>query len=1028
MNFSWTYVVDNDGIIIECVRNRLFGKPKVLKPADWPDTNVLNGRAFLDLLVEQKRAESVPEGVRLRHQLIAALSENQALLIGLPPSVPYALGIKSNGTIDHQGFSVSIDWSKGGALPKRLQRQGAIARQGDRHFRIPEVFFQILQAADALNGLSDGNRSERTELWVPLQRALEQATKGSIRPDGYLEDLKIFHAAAFSLAVEMDKSSGITFSPVLFGKEGQNKHESSSDEGMMAEDDDFDIDVVSSNRSGLDILADESEQLLPEDLQQVFLNNRFDRDASCREAYPLKRNSYVVFDKSLRSALDFVKKKQTASQDEKRAFLKNPRAALADSLGIETDSPALKFLFVETKQYADRITGIGLWEPIVLPWLPTNSNNWLPEKIGLTISGQNVEVSPEDVPELKRACEAALSQNKKQFEYKENKDIPADASTLNALIQLEPIALRLCQPEEYPDDEDAVHTVELDVEEDLLGQQKYALEQEDNLESLQYKSNVKPRSAAISQEPSENLMDPKRLLDHQKQGLAWMIQGWVAGHPGLLLADDMGLGKTFQTLAFAAWLHEHYEKKLAHQRGPILIVAPTALLRNWREEHDKHLMQGGIGPIVELYGSKVSVYRKDGMAKGQDVRLGQASLDRERLMSASVILTTYETLANYHISFAAVHFPLVIFDEIQKLKSPKTINTHAANTINADFVLGLTGTPVENNLTEIWSIMERVHSGLLGDLKTFNSEYNAQNTDSLRILHNTLAEPQLTTTPVMLRRMKDTTDLGKALPKREFISIPRAMPALQAEVYEACLAQARSNTGETQKKGSMLRILQQMRSISLHPEHPEQVLGQPEKYDAYIGNSARLSVTIELLDKIAKSGEKVLLFIEFVAMQGLIADILKHRYDMQKLPSIINGKTPASRRQDLVNEFQQGAIGNFDVMVLSPRAAGVGLTITAANHVIHLSRWWNPAVEDQCNDRAYRIGQDKPVTVYYPIARHPVLENASFDVTLDALLERKRALSRDLLVPAESESDFQEIFEKSCGFSDEKKAPKSVAH
>jgi SNF2 family DNA or RNA helicase len=236
------------------------------------------------------------------------------------------------------------------------------------------------------------------------------------------------------------------------------------------------------------------------------------------------------------------------------------------------------------------------------------------------------------------------------------------------------------------------------------------------------------------------------------------------------------------------------------------------------------------------------------------------------------------------------------------------------------------------------------------------------------------------------------------------------MPEEQANAYENCVAEARTEQAMGASRGTMLKALHRMRGISLHPENPASVLGRPEAYDQYVGQSARLATAVKVLDEIFDRGEKALIFIEYREMQRVFADIVRHRFDLPELPAIINGQTPSKRRQELVSLFQEKPIGKFDAMILSPRAAGVGLNITAANHVIHLSRWWNPAVEDQCNDRAYRIGQEKEVTVYFPIARHPTFGDMTFDVKLDELFARKRALSRDLLLPAESESDYQEIF------------------
>lgn len=187
--------------------------------------------------------------------------------------------------------------------------------------------------------------------------------------------------------------------------------------------------------------------------------------------------------------------------------------------------------------------------------------------------------------------------------------------------------------------------------------------------------------------------------------------------------------------------------------------------------------------------------------------------------------------------------------------------------------------------------------------------------------------------------------------------------------------------------------------VSLHPEAPETWI---RSGDDYIGWSARLGQTISLLDTIKGRREKALVFLESLDLQAVLAVKLKERYRLDRLPYVINGSVPGAMRQKYVQAFQDEQ-GEFDVMILSPKAGGVGLTLTSANHVIHLSRWWNPAVEDQCTDRIYRIGQEKEVHVYYPLAIHgqPHLRDYSFDLKLHELLERKRSMSREVLLPPE---------------------------
>lgn len=208
----------------------------------------------------------------------------------------------------------------------------------------------------------------------------------------------------------------------------------------------------------------------------------------------------------------------------------------------------------------------------------------------------------------------------------------------------------------------------------------------------------------------------------------------------------------------------------------------------------------------------------------------------------------------------------------------------------------------------------------------------------------------------------------------------------------------------------MLKTIHLLRGISLHPDSSEAV----DPYDSesaadWVNRSARLVQAIDILQQIDGKGEKAIVFIEDRAVQQIFRSVVATRFDLRAEPAVIHGGVPGAKRQAIVDEFQNAPPG-FGLLVLSPRAAGIGLTITAANHVIHLSRWWNPAVEDQCNDRVYRIGQDKPVTIHLPMAVHPEFGDSSFDRTLDKLLTRKRELSRNMLAPPVSDGDVDDLF------------------
>ena len=1004
---SWKIETQEDGVSISCASTNLLGRSKSVPISDWDGiSSKFPGIDLLRFLVDAKDAVYIGDAVFAPHDTVSSLEENQAALVGLPPAIPHALQLRSHGTIDEPEFSISFRWLRHGNTPIAVSTVGAIASEGERNYRIPESLYRVIKVVKAYTAADTKTRAARVEHWQPIQDAMAWTTDGSVRPDGYLTDMRIFHAASLSLSAELSRDKGITFEPVLFGRAVLKKHQEDLFGSDPLADPAYDCDTEfddSSVVNGIDTLVDEADALLPYDLNEIFIRQRLKLDENCREAYPLVRNTYVYIDAPLRKALDVVKAMQSASAAERRSFAKNPRQTFADALGEGGNMDAIHGLFVETQQYAEWVNGVGFWRPKILPWLPRSPGSWLPEKLGFTIDGKNIEVLPNQLEGLRTACETAIVEAKVTFDFEDLKSIPATSETLATIDTLCEMAAHMVTVHKTKKQEN-----EIPKNKYVGSESTYVVDTEDNLEEMCLKLGLRPRDTNISEALPKDLIGPENLFLHQIEGFNWLVKSWKIGRPGVLLADDMGLGKTIQTLAFAAWLQTNYQALVPKKRGPILIVAPTALLKNWREEHDKHLAGGGIGPITELYGGGIRTFKVDARAR-RDTLEGYGVLDRDKLLRTSCILTTYETLANYQISFAGLRYPLVVFDEIQKLKTPTTINTHAAKTLNIDFVVGLTGTPVENNLSELWSIMDRLHPGLLEDLRSFSQKYRAEDTGSLRLLQDELNDSRIGSA-VMLRRMKDTVDLGKVLPQRQFVSLVREMPEDQARAYENTVAMAQMEMADGATRGIMLKALQRMRGISLHPEHPSTVLGQPEAYKKYIAQSARLNAAIETLDSVQSRGEKALVFIEYREMQRVFADILRHRYQLPVLPSIINGQTPSARRQELVTRFQRSPIGEFDVMILAPRAAGVGLNITIANHVIHLSRWWNPAVEDQCNDRAYRIGQDKKVTVYLPIARHSVFGDSSFDVKLDELLSRKRKLSQDLLVPVESESDYEEMF------------------
>ena len=488
------------------------------------------------------------------------------------------------------------------------------------------------------------------------------------------------------------------------------------------------------------------------------------------------------------------------------------------------------------------------------------------------------------------------------------------------------------------------------------------------------------------------LREGMKLYDYQRFGVWWMLQLWQDGWRGILVADDMGLGKTLQTLAFIAGL-----KKFGGVNQPILIVAPTALLTNWKVEYEKFLRENIFSEVISLHGAELrKFFTKDRTPNGKR----KLSLRTMRL--DSIALTTYETLRDYQFSFAEISWACIIADEAQKIKNPGAFVTKALKAMKYDFAICLSGTPVENSWQDLWSIMDFVQPAHLDDLETFKARYaDGLTADNIQRLGTELKEKL---EPLLLRRMKE--DYLPALPAKHVVLCPQEMPPYQSRVYSAVLEKYRRGEFKTS-----FEFLGKLRDVSLHPDLATLPLEKFFTLDAVsvIKRSARLIKTFDILRQIKSRGEKVLLFVTNRKAQAILKHLLQKIFALEVLPPI-NGSMLGSKRQETIKAFANSR--GFNVLILSPEAAGVGFTITEANNVIHLGRTWNPAKESQATDRVYRIGQSRAVNVYLPLAVNTNLRGKTFDENLDALLNYKKVLSVKVLFPtAETDADAKTLAE-----------------
>ncbi|MFD7092563.1 DEAD/DEAH box helicase [Streptomyces sp. NPDC059896] len=469
--------------------------------------------------------------------------------------------------------------------------------------------------------------------------------------------------------------------------------------------------------------------------------------------------------------------------------------------------------------------------------------------------------------------------------------------------------------------------------------------------------------AAIAQPPAL----AATLRDYQLRGLAWLDLMTSLGLGGCL-ADDMGLGKTVTVIA----LHLHRART-----APTLVVCPASLLGNWQRE-------------ITRFAPGVPVHRFHGAGRSL-AGLSEAGTP------GGFVLTTYGTMRGSADALAAHGWGMVVADEAQHVKNPFSSTAKALRTIPAPARVALTGTPVENNLSELWALLDWTTPGLLGPLKAFRARHariveNVENAKSADIkdADNAEAVERLSrlVRPFLLRRKKSDPGIVPELPPKTESDHPVALTREQASLYEAVVRETMAAIEAAEgiaRRGLVMKLLTALKQICNHP-------AQYLKEDAarLTGRSGKLALLDELLDTILAEDGSVLLFTQYVAMARLLSAHLAAR----AVPSqLLHGGTPVAERERMVDRFQSGEV---PVFVLSLKAAGTGLNLTRAGHVIHFDRWWNPAVEEQATDRAYRIGQTQPVQV------HRLIAEGTVEDRIAEMLSSKRALADAVLGSGEA--------------------------
>ncbi|MXU65916.1 DEAD/DEAH box helicase [Oceanomicrobium pacificus] len=946
-------------------------------------------RAWADTHIDD--VSVAPDLLRISHDAAASLSVQAADALGLPRTVDLLLKTDVTGVLGRPDFKLHYEWSRNGRR-EHPRRRGSVLHTSGGPRRLPLWMKRALDLADDFDAtcpvedhwraLAEFRRAiEPEDLIAPEMPANRKMAQLSMT--AFLRGLEVRIADRFSIAPDATLGQ---FEIVPYSSQRLDSEGITDDE-----------------------ISEQHAELSGEELA-VFQHRLHARGA--RPAFQLGNNSYLVVDRGTAPVLEELARAQKASREERRAFIENPRSFITNAVnrhmeatgafeGLEAAEqeemveaiagPSL----VESREYSERVTGVTVHKPPTEP-IEGSGTTWLPEAFAQHLVEAIQKMPDGELQSLRQQMAAVLEKGG---------ETPAEIN--GESVEVTPARLAAIEGEinrreklNMPDhsDEEPVQTPDADG--------PIILDTLNNYEELSWQAQLTARTPAIATILPEAIRTP--LHQHQSKSFKWALNSWQAGLPGILNADEQGLGKTLQTIAFLTWLKEHMKKPTAECRGPILIVAPTSLLRNWEQEVDSHVEGRGFGNLIRLYGGSLGSQKRRG-SQGTETQSGLPQLDLDWLDEAFEdgrahrywFLTTYTTLANYQHSLGRVPFSAMVMDEIQNIKNRTTLASRAVEAMNADFRIGLTGTPIENAAIDLWTIMDRIAPGCLGSGTDFRERYATPDAENMADLHDRVFKPNEGKPPLGLRRLKD--EVARDLPKKRRYLHPRLMPKMQAEAYD--LAQLKLANGGP---GAALKMLHHIRSVSVHPGD-----AGASSPDQFIAKSARLEAVIDILHRIRDARERVLVFIEHRDMQFRFAEIVRHLFGLDRI-DVINGDTPIPRRQQIVNQFQRhlDVDGGFDMLILGPKAAGTGLTLTAATHVIHLSRWWNPAVEEQCNDRVHRIGQARPVSVHIPMAIHPELGAQSFDGLLQSLMQRKRRLAEQALWPmGDSKADVKGLTE-----------------
>lgn len=970
-------------------------------------------------------------------------------LMGLPEQTNLRPMIRSEGALSDSAFKISLaGWCAGSGIKttSSITRQGAILSVDQQNYLLPQTAWELIEKIREFARLGEKTKQDNEQYWGKIRR-LAQKSKASM--DDFLTKTIVLSPETLQLNMRRQHvldDAVVEIQPVFdnapetwlntFDKfnQVQDRYSLTLPDGGMAH-----VMIDEKVKSVLNEIKKMPNRRVTGERAQTFLHNPFSqlgdeaKDVVTPESFEQSKQEAEIFSYNLRITPEYDQhglfqsaQLQLSECSERevepiplvlnnaeqasylvKAYRKNQQyfswagyEVVLDPIAkqqleqLDTDLQKINE-FEQTKlaeqvlnlaNYSERVIGIGEAQTEHSAFIQKNADisPWLPEHIADLYSSIEPHISDELLQSITDVITQAEQSEAEQVNlpHLEQSVSLAEAQEIQqrvaqALQQSQTEPTEIDEQQQEPKEKKKRHTllISSNIDEAEFSTQRG--------NELKFDERCPPR---LPQSFRHREFD---LKPHQKTGVAWLQNlHHFAPHQvnGCLLADDMGLGKTLQLLCFIGeYLETTQDKK------PVLIVAPVSLLENWQAEA-KRFFTAQFGKILSLYGDNLKSRKLPKHLVPAQLRDGLGItnlLEQGWRGDADIVLTTYETLRDLEFSLSREHWSMMICDEAQKIKVPSAMMTKAAKAQNADFKIACTGTPVENSLTDLWCLFDFIQADLLGSLNEFGKNYRRPIEESndpdaaIRKQLQALIDPQI------LRRMKqDVASLPEKIERKDCKTL--TISKVQQQLYAETVQQFRQIDEQERGKGALM-ALHRMRMICAHPFKLRPAIPQSE--------SPKVKWLLDTLKDIQLKQEKVIIFTEFRDIQTFLQKFLMETFGLNV--STVNGDTSASSkkcgtsRQGLIDQFQH-KIG-FNIIILSTTAVGFGVNVQKANHVIHYTRCWNPAKEDQATDRAYRIGQEKEVYVYYPSIHSHDFD--TFEIKLDRLLDSKRQLATDILNP-----------------------------